>query len=616
MKRGAKRGGGGGGGKFRRPRQDHHREYRFDPHPGYGRREQFALPPPVPQRQSKLRVLGPCFRCGAYGHIQATCSAPPRTYPLLQSVVSTSAESKVPACVDDVCMCDELDVDDMCMGSGLFCECVDSTVCHPKNITACVSREEACFPVLNKSVNKVTTDIKSDGKHASRVKGDKLVSNYGTELRNDYNMVVENHYRGGDLATRFWESDSAEPQITHVQGRLKQRSVFFWKDVLHAPPPILDCIENGYRLPLKFIPPSWSQHNHQSAKLHREFVNEAVESLLSNRCIIKVRESPHLCNPLSVVANSAGKLRLVLNLKYLNKFLHVISFKYEDLHTAALMFEKGEYMFKFDLKSGYHHVDVHPDYHKFLGFQWEIKGVLNYFVFTVLPFGLSTACYLFTKLLRPLIRYWRGHGLKAIIYLDDGIVAVQGFERALHESMLVKGDLEKAGLVVNVEKSEWTPSNSIEWLGFLIDLSKGEFAIPEDKIRALKTRLLEIQSVRCVQARYLASVIGKINSMSLGLGPVSRLMTQSMYATLNTRLSWFQKLELLAEALEEVRFWLDRLKDFNGQDIWPKPSAVRVVYSDASATGYGGYTVEHGNLVANGQMKRQHKVLHGVSCMQ
>jgi len=34
---------------------------------------------------------------------------------------------------------------------------------------------------------------------------------------------------------------------------------------------------------------------------------------------------------------------------------------------------------------------------------------------------------------------------------------------------------------------------------------------------------------------------------------------------------------------------------------WPTPSAVRVVYSDASCTGYGGYMVEHGNNVANGQ---------------
>jgi len=97
------------------------------------------------------------------------------------------------------------------------------------------------------------------------------------------------------------------------------------------------------------------------------------------------------------LSNATGKLRLVLNLRYLNQFL---TFKCENLHVAALMFEKDEYLFKFNLKLGYHHVDIHPECYKFLGFQW--KGV--FYVFKVLPFGLSSACYLFTKLLRPLIR--------------------------------------------------------------------------------------------------------------------------------------------------------------------------------------------------------------------
>ena len=43
---------------------------------------------------------------------------------------------------------------------------------------------------------------------------------------------------------------------------------------------------------------------------------------------------------------------------------------------------------------------------------------------------------------------------------------------------------------------------------------------------------------------------------------------------------------------------------FNGQRIWLKPSAVRVVYSDASGTGYGGYIVEHGHLIANGMWSK------------
>ena len=39
----------------------------------------------------------------------------------------------------------------------------------------------------------------------------------------------------------------------------------------------------------------------------------------------------------------------------------MFTFKYEELRVAALMFDKNEYLFKFYLKSGYHHVDIHPE---------------------------------------------------------------------------------------------------------------------------------------------------------------------------------------------------------------------------------------------------------------
>ena len=146
----------------------------------------------------------------------------------------------------------------------------------------------------------------------------------------------------------------------------------------------------------------------------------------------------------------------MLNLRCPKSYLNVVRFKYEDLCTVALMFEQHEFMFKFDLKSGYYHVDVHPDFHKFLSFQWEMKGTAKYF-FCLTPLWVVHSLLF---LLRPLIRYWRGRGLKAIIYLDDGIVAVPGIERALHESVLVKRNLDRAGLVVNVEKSVWEPSKS------------------------------------------------------------------------------------------------------------------------------------------------------------
>ena len=55
------------------------------------------------------------------------------------------------------------------------------------------------------------------------------------------------------------------------------------------------------------------------------------------------------------------------------------------------------------------------------------------------------------------------------------------------------------------------------------------------------------------------------------------------------------------EVRGELRFWAKSLVSYNGQPIrYNKPSAVKVVYSEASNVGYGGYTVEHGPLIADG----------------
>ena len=71
-------------------------------------------------------------------------------------------------------------------------------------------------------------------------------------------------------------------------------------------------------------------------------------------------------SPLSVVTNSSGKKCLVIDLRYLNGYLLKEKFKYEDLRLAMLMFQKGDYLFSFDLKSGYHHVDIHESHWKYL----------------------------------------------------------------------------------------------------------------------------------------------------------------------------------------------------------------------------------------------------------
>ena len=104
-------------------------------------------------------------------------------------------------------------------------------------------------------------------------------------------------------------------------------------------------------------------------------------------------------------------------------------FKYEDLKVVADLINRNDYFTTFDLVSGYYHIDIHPDHYKYLGFQWTFSdGSVKNFQYLVLVFGLATACYLFTKMTKPLLKRWRLLGYKAAIYLDDGINIGSSFE--------------------------------------------------------------------------------------------------------------------------------------------------------------------------------------------
>ena len=359
----------------------------------------------------------------------------------------------------------------------------------------------------------------------------------------------------------------------------------YWEQVLKAPDYIIDSIRNGYVLPLFSAPTPYIGCNHKSAREQKDFVTSAVKDLLATGCILKVDKRPFICSPLSVVEGS-NKRRLVINFRHLNSFLWKQKFKYEDLRTALLLFEIGDMAFTFDLKSGYHHVDIHESCWKYLGFRWDIEDTRTYFVFKVLPFGLSTTCYFFTKLLRPLVKFWRGHNFKVVVYLDDGICSIPA-DRAEVASELIQNTLEQTGFVAHPVKSQWTPSFQVLWLGFDIDLLNSAILVPKVKVEAITCLVGLALWQEVLDARFLASIVGKIISLSLAVGPVARFMARGMYSMLNQRRWWSDLLKPNAEATAELQFWKLSLQGYNSQWIWRQPGAVHVVYSDASDTGFG-----------------------------
>ena len=67
---------------------------------------------------------------------------------------------------------------------------------------------------------------------------------------------------------------------------------------------------------------------------------------------------------------NSGKKRLMLDLRYVNKFIYEECAKFEDLRLMEQFLNPHEQMFKLDIKQGYHHIEIHKPHKKFIGFSW------------------------------------------------------------------------------------------------------------------------------------------------------------------------------------------------------------------------------------------------------
>ena len=106
---------------------------------------------------------------------------------------------------------------------------------------------------------------------------------------------------------------------------------------------------------------------------------------------------PVVVNPLSVSVQPNGKKRLILDLRHVNFFVKKSKIKFEDAKSflECLVASPWTWACSFDIKSGYHHIEIFESDQQFLDFSWVFYGVTKYFQFTVLSFGLCGTIYFF-----------------------------------------------------------------------------------------------------------------------------------------------------------------------------------------------------------------------------
>ena len=257
----------------------------------------------------------------------------------------------------------------------------------------------------------------------------------------------------------------------------------------------------------------------------------------------------------------------------------------ESLLQVCRTIRSKDWMTSIDLTDAFLHVLINKASRRFLQFDWAGHR----YQFRVLPFGLSLSPLVFTKIMRPVLRWARSKGIRISAYLDDLIIIASSKSLAKEHTLLITNMLQRLGFLINSDKSALRPTQILKHLGFYINTRKMILTLPKDKVRELKREATALWTSTTTTIRRLASFIGKAQAAMLAVLP-ARLQTRHLVAckdrALASGLDWSSNIQLSKEALNDIGWWRDHLQSWTGQSFLPQIPEVDL-FTDASDWGWG-----------------------------
>ena len=135
--------------------------------------------------------------------------------------------------------------------------------------------------------------------------------------------------------------------------------------------------------------------------------------------------------------------------------------------TEALI--SGEFVTSIDLQDSYFHIAIAEKDRRFLHFAVGTRA----FKFQVLPFGLSTAPRVFTRVVPSLISHLCKLGFKIFAYIDDLLLEGKDYHSLLAQTQLAIQIFQELGFIVNMVKLEPILSQFPTYLGATLDMHRG-----------------------------------------------------------------------------------------------------------------------------------------------
>lgn len=369
---------------------------------------------------------------------------------------------------------------------------------------------------------------------------------------------------------------------------------------------VLEWLQNGINLPFESVPPRFLAPNNPECSKHEEFMDHDIKESLESGAILECPPGviPYIVSPLNVAPKKgSAKWRRVINMRFVNSYVRVPKFKLEGHPDVPLLLKKDDWMFTLDFKSGYFHVEIKKEFWKYFGFSWKGK----YYYFMVLPFGLNLAPYIFTVVVKQVLKFWRADGVRVMGYFDDLLFIASSWPEAMALFRRVVADLDRLGWVIAWDKSMRHPAQKAMSLDLEIDSVVGKFFVPEQKMLALLAAVedvLEKDRKRTLIVRDIARVTGRIVSLSRtifqarwGTVELYRCMAAVLFCDEDDEWDfkfaaswrWNCKISLSCGATEELVWWKNNARLVNGKDIWTPPISL-VITTDAAGTGWGAWS--------------------------
>jgi hypothetical protein len=292
-----------------------------------------------------------------------------------------------------------------------------------------------------------------------------------------------------------------------------------------------------------------------------------------------------LTSPLGVVPKKDGGWRILLDTSRVNTFMTAPPFRYEHLEQILPAVKPGVWMIKVDMKDGFHHCRIHPEYRFLTAFQW----LNTTYVWNCLPFGLNCSPFIFVKTLKPALNLARQMGITLVGYSDDVLIVSPTQQLCIEHRDKFLQILANLGWVANLKKSVLVPSQEMEFLGFLLQTQLTQpdavLTITSSKAKMLTDKIRWTLRRHPLMARDLASTVGFLQSIVRAVF-MGQLNLRYLYASLNTRQSWESPVILSDAATAELKWWNKILRAHQGVAISHRP-VTWVLQTDASEIGWG-----------------------------